>query len=293
MNLIVEKAYAKVNLGLDVLSRREDGYHEVKMIMQQIDLFDEIEISTGFIEGGITIESSDKSLPENSDNLCYKAAELIREMCDVKIGLHIKIDKHIPVAAGMAGGSTDAAAVLRGINRLFMLELSDDELRKMAEKLGADVPFCVSGGCMLSEGIGEILSPVKGLSEVPMLVAKPQIGVSTKWVYENLDLSKVTHPDIDGQLEALKKGDINTVCKLMGNVLESVTEEEYDVIRQIKGIMKEEGALGAMMSGSGPTVFGIFENLEQLKGAYNKMKESALAKDVIMTKPYNGRPDME
>ncbi len=290
MKAVVEKAYAKVNLGLDVLGRRDDGYHEVKMIMQTVDLYDTLEISTGFNEGGITIETSDEAVPDDPTNLAYRAAELVRNEYDLVTGLHIKIDKRIPVAAGMAGGSSDAAAVLRGINSLLGLGASDNKLKDLGKKLGADVPFCISGGCMLSEGIGEILTPVRGLSGVKVLLAKPAIGVSTKWVYDNLELAGVTHPDIDAQIKALENGDAYDVCRNMGNVLESVTIGRYPVIEDIKKVMTENGAEGAMMSGSGPTVFGIFKDGEKADMAYESMKESRLAKDIILTGTYN-RPD--
>ncbi len=286
MKRIVEEAYAKVNLGLDVLSRRPDGYHEVRMIMQTIDLHDTVTLETR-AEGGITIESGSSQLPNDSSNLAYRAAAMLMNEFDIHEGLHINIDKRIPIAAGMAGGSTDAAAVLRGVNDLFGLGLSIEELQHRGASLGADVPFCILGGCNLSEGIGEILTPLKGMPDYPMLIAKPPISVSTKWVYESLDLSEVIHPDIDAQLSALESGDIDALCVNMGNVLESVTITKYDVITQIADIMRESGAIGAMMSGSGPTVFGIFsdENAQHL--AYDEMIKSGLAKDVILTRPHN------
>ena len=286
MKQIQESAYAKVNLGLDVLSRRPDGYHEVRMIMQTIDLHDTILLESR-PESGITIESGNAMLPNDSGNLAYRAAEMLMNEFNIHEGLHIAIEKRIPIAAGMAGGSTDAAAVLRGVNQIFELGLSNKDLQQRGTSLGADVPFCILGGCNLSEGIGERLTTLNGMPDMPMLIAKPPISVSTKWVYESLDLSRVIHPNIDLQLEALASSDVTALCDNMGNVLESVTITKYNVITQIANIMKQAGALGAMMSGSGPTVFGIFtdENAQQL--AYEEMIESGLAKDIILTRPHN------
>ena len=200
------------------------------------------------------------------------------------------MDKHIPVAAGMAGGSTDAAAMLWGMNRLFSLKLSLEELMKRGVTIGADVPYCLMRGTALAEGIGEKLSPLPPMMKVPILIAKPQISVSTKFVYSNLKLDKDTvHPDIDQCIEDIRRGSLTDLCAHMGNVLESVTIPAYPVIREIKEHMMENGAVGAMMSGSGPTVFGLFSDEKTAKKAYYAMRKSGLAKQVYLSGIYNNR----
>lgn len=227
-------------------------------------------------------------MPTNRNNLIYRAAELLREEFQIKDGLTINLHKHIPVAAGMAGGSTDAAAVLYGMNRMFDLGLKREELMERGVKIGADVPYCIMRGTALAEGIGEKLTALPPMVKCPVLIAKPQISVSTKFVYENLRLNdKTVHPDIDALVENIRKKDLNAVASEMGNVLETVTIPNYPVIAQIKEHMLEQGAVGAMMSGSGPTVFGLFEDGDTAVAAYEKMKESGLAKQVYLTSIYN------
>ena len=259
-NTVELKALAKINLGLDVLGKRENGYHDVKMVMQTIFLYDNVTIEK-LEEPGICVETNLYYLPVDENNIAYKAAKMLIEEFDIKEGVHIKLEKHIPVAAGLAGGSSNAAAVLVGMNKLFGLKLTMKELMERGVKLGADVPYCVMRGTVLAEGIGEILSPLPPLPKCYVLIAKPGINVSTQMVYEKLDSKEIVeHPDIDGILEGLRNQDLKKVASSMGNVLERVTIEEYPVIEDIKNAMKEAGALNAMMSGSGPTVFGIFEN---------------------------------
>lgn len=271
------KAYAKVNLGLDVLRRREDGYHEVKMVMQTVNLFDRIEIEEISDQAGIVISANADFVPVNEDNLIYKAAKLLMDEFNISKGVKITLEKNIPVAAGMAGGSTDAAATLVGINELFGIGLSTEDLKKRGVKIGADVPYCVMGGTALSEGIGEVLTPLSGMPQCHILIAKPPINVSTKFVYENLHANELTwHPDIDGMVNAIKNSDIYGIASKMENVLETVTAKEYPVIEELKASMKENGALNSIMSGSGPTVFGIFDDESKVKKAY----ESVLAKDI-------------
>lgn len=271
------KAYAKVNLGLDVLRRREDGYHEVKMVMQTVNLFDRIEIEEISDQAGIVISANADFVPVNEDNLIYKAAKLLMDEFNISKGVKITLEKNIPVAAGMAGGSTDAAATLVGINELFGIGLSTEDLKKRGVKIGADVPYCVMGGTALSEGIGEVLTPLSGMPQCHILIAKPPINVSTKFVYENLHANELTwHPDIDGMVNAIKNSDIYGIASKMENVLETVTAKEYPVIEELKASMKENGALNSIMSGSGPTVFGIFDDESKAKKAY----ESVLAKDI-------------
>lgn len=278
------KAYAKVNLGLDVLRRREDGYHEVKMIMQMVNLYDTITIEETSSDLGIVITADADFVPTNEDNLIYKAAKLLLDEFKIASGVKIDLKKRIPVAAGMAGGSTDAAATLIGVNELFNLGLSVNDLMIRGVKIGADVPYCVMGGTALSEGIGEILTPVKGMPQCHILIAKPPINVSTKFVYENLHANELTwHPDIDGLVESIKVSDIKGITSKMENVLETVTVKEYPIIEEIKTFMKENGALNSIMSGSGPTVFGIFEELTVAKEAYEKLVAKNITKEVYLT----------
>ncbi|MGN0142811.1 MAG: 4-(cytidine 5'-diphospho)-2-C-methyl-D-erythritol kinase [Roseburia sp.] len=287
MKDISVKALAKINLGLDVVRRREDGYHEVRMVMQTIHLFDRLEITKNQ-SGEITISTNLPFLPTNKSNLVYKAAELLREEFGIRDGIDVKLHKHIPVAAGMAGGSTDAAAVLYGMNRIFDLGLKREELMKRGVRIGADVPYCVMRGTALAEGIGEKLAALPPMVKCPVLVAKPQISVSTAFVYENLKLNEQTeHPDIDRLVEDIRRKDLSSIAADMGNVLETVTIPNYPVIARIKEHMLEHGALNAMMSGSGPTVFGLFADGDTAVAAYERMKESGLAKQVYLTSIYN------
>ena len=256
---LILKAYGKINLGLDVLRRRDDGYHEVRMIMQTVGIYDRIDLIYKETPG-ITVETNLYYLPDNENNLVYKAAKLLMDEFHVQKGVHIRLRKYIPVAAGMAGGSSDAAAVLFGVNKMFSLGLTTEQLMDRGVKIGADVPYCVMRGTALSEGIGEILTPLPVPPQCQVLIAKPGISVSTKFVYENLhanELRPEQHPDIDGMMEAIKQKDLYGIADRFGNVLENVTIPAYPVIQEIKDLMLEQGAIGALMSGSGPTVFGL------------------------------------
>ena len=287
MNDISVKALAKINLGLDVVRRREDGYHEVRMVMQTIHLFDRLEISRND-SGQITMETNLSFLPTNENNLVYKAAKLLQDEFAIKDGVHVWLHKYIPVAAGMAGGSTDAAAVLYGMNRIFELGLTKEQLMERGVKIGADVPYCIMRGTALAEGIGEKLTKLAPMVKCPVLIAKPQISISTKFVYENLKLNENTiHPDIDRLVADISEGDLTKIAADMGNVLETVTIPEYPVIAEIKENMMQNGAVNAMMSGSGPTVFGLFADESTAVKAYEAMKESNLAKQVYLTSIYN------
>lgn len=287
MRDISVKALAKINLGLDVVRRREDGYHEVKMVMQTIHLFDRLEIARND-SGAITISTNLPFLPVNENNLVYKAAKLLIDEFGIADGIDVKLRKHIPVAAGMAGGSTDAAAVLYGMNRIFELGLTREELMRRGVKLGADVPYCVMRGTVLAEGIGEKLTPLPPMVKCPVLIAKPAVSVSTKFVYENLKLDDTTrHPDIDRLVEGIKENDLHKIAENMGNVLETVTIPNYPVIAEIKEHMMEYGAVLSMMSGSGPTVFGLFDSRKTAETAYEAMQKSGLAKQVYLTDIYN------
>lgn len=281
------RALAKVNLGLDVVRKREDGYHEVRMIMQTINVYDELELVVQETPG-IQIETNLSSVPSDESNLVYKAAKLLMDEFQITKGLHIRLEKNIPVAAGMAGGSSDAAATLKGVNQLFGLGLSTAELMERGVKIGADVPYCIMGGTALAEGIGEVLSPLPPMPDCHILIAKPPVGVSTAFVYGNLRANELEHhPDIDGMIETLKADSITGLCARMENVLETVTIPAYPVIDEIKKLMVDCGADGAMMSGSGPTVFGIFTDQEAAKCAMKKVQESNLANQIYLTTPYN------
>lgn len=262
MDKIQLKALAKINLGLDVLRRREDGYHEVKMIMQTIGLHDDLEIRKTKTPG-IQVKTNLYYLPTNENNLVYKAAKLLMDEFQIQDGVSIQLKKRIPVAAGMAGGSSDGAAVLWGINQMYGLGLSMQALMERGVRLGADVPYCIQRGTALAEGIGEKLSVLPPMPKCTILIAKPGISVSTKFVYENLhanDLKPEQHPDVDSMIEAMRQKDLGLLCSRMGNVLETVTIPAYPVINEIKRTMMDNGAIGSMMSGSGPTVFGIFDS---------------------------------
>lgn len=289
MDKIKLKALGKINLGLDVLGRRPNGYHDVRMVMQTVYLYDQILLEKTDKEG-ISLETNLFYLPVNENNLAYRAAKMLIDEFAIKEGVHISLEKHIPVAAGMAGGSSNAAAVLYGMNRLFQLGLTDQELMDRSVQLGADVPYCIMRGTVLAEGIGEKLTPLPAMPKCHVLLAKPPISVSTQKVYEKLDAQEVTkHPDIDGILLGLQTGDLEKITSSMGNVLENVTITEYPQIERIKDVMKEEGALNAMMSGSGPTVFGIYDDKMLARRAVARIREEQLAKQVHVTTMHNAR----
>ena len=289
MDKIQLKALAKITLGLDVLRRREDGYHEVKMIMQTIGLHDDLEIRKTKTPG-IQVKTNLYYLPTNENNLVYKAAKLLMDEFQIQDGVSIQLKKRIPVAAGMAGGSSDGAAVLWGINQMYGLGLSMQALMERGVRLGADVPYCIQRGTALAEGIGEKLSVLPPMPKCTILIAKPGISVSTKFVYENLhanDLKPEQHPDVDSMIEAMRQKDLGLLCSRMGNVLETVTIPAYPVINEIKRTMMDNGAIGSMMSGSGPTVFGIFDSPVAAKQAMKAVRAAKLAKQICLTTPYN------
>lgn len=283
MEQITKKAYAKINLGLDVLRRREDGYHEVKMIMQTVDIYDTL-IFTKKAEPGITLKIDNEELSTGSDNLICRAAALLFSEADIAEGIEISLQKRIPIAAGMAGGSTDAAATLTGVNELFSLGYSLEQLQTLGVPLGADIPYCLAGGTAISEGIGEILTELPAPPQCTLVIAKPEINVSTKFVYENLHADTLSyHPDIDGMVAAIKSGNLRGITDRLGNVLETVTVREYPIIDTIKELMKSAGAENALMSGSGPTVFGIYTGEEQAREAAEQIRERKLAEQVFVT----------
>ena len=281
------KAAAKINLGLDVLGLREDGYHEVRMIMQSLRLHDEIDMSILLGGNGIKFTTDADFLPTDQSNLAVKAAALLVEEFSLKGEIRINLKKNIPVAAGLAGGSTDAAAVLRGLNRLYHLGLSTDELMERGVKIGADVPFCIMGGTALSEGIGEKLTSIPSMPDCAILLAKPSFGVSTKKVYENYDaLKDVIHPNIDLLINKLEEKNMTDLAQNMGNVLENVTGGIYPEIADIENKMRREGAINAMMSGSGPTVFGIYENKKDALRAKSVLRRTLTGTRLIVTEPF-------
>ena len=261
----------------------------MRMVMQTVYLYDQIwMVKTK--EPGIRLSTNLFYLPVNENNLAYRAAELLMKEFGIQEGIKIILDKHIPVAAGMAGGSSNAAAVLFGMNRMFSLGLSQKELMERGVSLGADVPYCIMRGTVLAEGIGEKLTPLPPMPRCFVLLAKPSISVSTKMVYEKLDSHEIAkHPDIDGIIEGLKGRDLLSVAACMGNVLEKVTVEAYPVINEIKEVMKKQGALNAMMSGSGPTVFGLFDDKKKAKKAAFKIREMQLARQTYVTGVHNTR----
>lgn len=281
---MIIKAYAKINLGLDVVRKRADGYHDVKMIMQTIDVFDTLDIKLGIenVEntvslgglGKISVVCGDENVPCGETNLVCKSAKAFLEYTGKKADISVKIEKNIPVGAGLAGGSTDAAAVLRALNVLLKTDLSDTELMKIAKNIGADVPFCVVGNTYLAEGIGEILTPVKSNIKFDILLVKPPFSVSTPSVYKSLVLDEnTTHPDIDKIKNALEDGNVSVIYENLGNTLEDVTLKMYGEVGKIKENLKNLGASAVLMSGSGPSVFAIFDDRQKLDGAYKIMKE--------------------
>lgn len=288
------KAYGKINLGLDVLRRRENGYHDVRMIMQTVGIFDQIDLIRNE-QPGIQLETNLHYLPTNESNLAYQAAKLLMDEFQITEGVSIKLKKYIPIAAGMAGGSSNAAAVLFGVNKMFQLGLSMQGLMDRGVKIGADVPYCIMRGTALSEGIGEILTPLPAVPQCHVLIAKPTISVSTKFVYENLNANSLRpeqHPDIDAIIEGINEQDIHKIADNLGNVLETVTIKEYPVIQAIKDQMIADGAIGSLMSGSGPTVFGLFTDQQAAQKAYENLRFGSanyLAKQVYLTNFYNQR----
>jgi 4-diphosphocytidyl-2-C-methyl-D-erythritol kinase len=256
------------------------------MIMQTVSLFDRITLRMTKASG-IRIQTNLGFLPADASNLAVRAAQLLFDEFSLEGGLFIDLEKHIPVAAGLAGGSSDAAAVLFGVNELFGLKLTREQLMERGLKLGADVPFCVLRGTALAEGVGEILTSTRPMPPCHILLAKPPVHVSTKFVFGNLRADEIlTHPDIDGQLKALEDGDLKALADKMGNVLEAVTVPAYPVIRELKAKMMEGGAIGAMMSGSGPTVFGLFDDERAARAVCDKIRQEGSCRQVYLAAPY-------
>lgn len=287
MDKIGLKAFGKINLALDVVGKREDGYHEVKMIMQTVQMYDYVIISKNR-EKGIRIQTNLSFLPTNENNLVYRAAKILMDEFGIEEGIDIKLDKFIPVSAGMGGGSSDAATVLMGINKMFGLGLKKHQLMERGLQLGADVPYCVLRGTCLAQGIGEKITTLPPMPNCYVALVKPSVTVSTRNVYENLNLDKLDqHPDISGMIREIKEQNLRGIADKMENVLETVTVIQYPVIEQIKESLKKDGAMNALMSGSGATVFGLFERREDVVKALKNIKQQRLARQVFITEMYN------
>ncbi|MDW0114691.1 MULTISPECIES: 4-(cytidine 5'-diphospho)-2-C-methyl-D-erythritol kinase [Sporosarcina] len=269
--MLYEKAPAKINLTLDVLHKRDDGFHEVEMIMTTVDLADRVWLRPTQ-DNKITIKVSERFVPNDRKNLAYQAADLLRRKFNVRSGVEITLDKKIPVAAGLAGGSSDAAATLRGLNRLWKLGLSADELADIGAKIGSDVSFCVHGGTALAKGRGEKIEHLPAPPNCWVILAKPTISVSTADIYRNLDVATIQHPDTAGMLEALHAGDYAKMCASLGNVLEPVTMKIHPQVVDLKEKMERFGADAVLMSGSGPTVFGFVKQEARVSRVYNGLK---------------------
>ena len=288
---MIIKAHAKINLGLDVVGLRENGYHDVSMVMQSLALHDKVSLEASPPKGAddagrIHVTCNLPFIPTDASNLAYKAAACLMDRFGVTDCLSIDLDKHIPVAAGLAGGSADAAAVLLGANQLFRLGLSDEDLREIGAGIGADIPFCLMKGTAKAEGIGEKLTRLPPMPDCGILLVKPSFSVSTKKVYRDLDARPTgAHPDIDAIIASLRAGDLTKLAGSLGNILESVTADDHPVIRELKEAMLREGALGALMSGSGPTVYGLFRTKEEAFDARNRLKPLWQTMRWIVTSP--------
>ena len=286
-NSIVLKSYGKINLGLDVLRRREDGYHEVRMIMQTVGLYDLLTMKK-IKDDKIQMTCNLTFLPTDERNLVYKAVKLMKDKYHIKDGVEINLNKRIPVAAGMAGGSSNCAAALKGMNQLFDLGLSIDELCEIGVTLGADVPYCVLGGTAIARGIGEVLTPLPAPADCHVIIAKPPVSVSTAYVYGHIKPLEITkRPDIEAMAQSIKDGDLKKMASLIYNVMEDVTVGEYPIISEIKQVMLDNGALNSIMSGSGPTVFGLFDDKEKAQQCVKTLEEKGLTQQLYLTKFHN------
>ena len=282
MNELVLKAHPKINLSLDVVGKRENGYHDLKMMMQSLEFYDSVKLSKN--TEGINVRTNLKFLPTDRRNIVYKAAEKFFDYFEIKErNIYISLRKMIPVSAGLAGGSTDAAAVLKGLNKLYNVNAPLEELMKIGVELGADVPYCLYGKLALCEGIGEIITPVSGISPQWICLAKPNVSVSTAEIFKSIEMKKIVHhPDTNGIIEAINNNDAKSMSMRMYNVLEEITSKKHSIIKEMESIMLDFGALGSIMSGSGPSVFGIFNSYEQAKKCADNLKK--IVKFSIVTK---------
>lgn len=286
MDKIELKAYGKINIGLDVIRKREDGYHDLDMIMQTVGVYDDVIISKedGTKTCEIEVSTDADILPNDKGNLAFMAAKVLMEAYDIKAKVKIYINKRIPIAGGMAGGSADCAAVLRGVNQLLQLGISDEQLQEYGVKLGADVPYCIVGGTKRAQGIGEILTDLPTPPKCYVIIAKPDAFVSTKFVYSHIRPAQIeNHPDIDGIIESIKAGDLYGMCEKIANVMEDVTIPEYPIIQKVKDILKSNGAVNALMSGSGPTVFGIYDDEEKAKQSMDALSGKEFVSQLYLT----------
>lgn len=284
MNTQTGRAAAKINLAIDVLRKRPDGYHDVSMIMQSVALYDTITVRA--LRGEIKVTSNTDKIPVDDSNIVYKAAQLLKTKYNVKEGVLINIDKTIPVAAGLAGGSADAALTIKLLNKAWDLRLSKSEILEAGKKLGSDVPFCIQGGTALAEGLGEKLTSLRGIPDCLILLAKPAADISTKEVYEGLSLEDIKErPDIKDMVRCINEGNLEGISQNMCNVLETVTIKKCPQIKELKEKLMEYGALGSMMSGSGPTVFGIFKDNSSAYNAYDHIKH--MVNDVFVVRTTN------
>lgn len=271
MEELIIESYGKINLALDVLYKRPDGYHELNTVMQQISLSDKLIFKE--IESGIIVESRGLKIPLDSTNLVYRAWEKLKPFSKTDRGIHITIEKNIPVAAGLAGGSSNGAATLKALNQMWNLNLSLNELMEIGVRLGADIPFCLLGGTALAEGIGDILTPLKSFKDVLILIGNPGIGVSTEYAYGRLNLQKDHRIDIPKLISCMDSKDLKCVAERFENIMEEPIIREHPIIKEVKDNMIANGALGTLMSGSGPTVFGLFEDEDRIKHAKEKLLE--------------------
>ena len=287
MEKIELKAYGKINLGLDVIRKRPDGYHDLDMIMQMVDVYDDIVITKNKT-GKIEVKTDTAVLSNGKDNLAYMAAKMLMDEFKIKDGVNIYINKRIPIAGGMAGGSSDCATTLMGINQLFELGLSKEELMERGVKLGADVPYCVLGGTAIARGIGEVLTGLPAPADCHVIIAKPPVSVSTAYVYGHIKPLEITkRPDIEAMAQSIKDGDLKKMASLIYNVMEDVTVGEYPIISEIKQVMLDNGALNSIMSGSGPTVFGLFDDKEKAQQCVKTLEEKGLTQQLYLTKFHN------
>ncbi|PKM57382.1 MAG: 4-(cytidine 5'-diphospho)-2-C-methyl-D-erythritol kinase [Firmicutes bacterium HGW-Firmicutes-3] len=287
MREVKKKARAKINLALDVIGKRENGYHDVRMVMQTIELHDKIRLKK-IKSDKILMKTNLPYLPRDNRNLVYQVVEYMKAAYGIMSGVYIDLYKIIPVGAGLAGGSTDAAQSILAMNELFELDLSSETMEEIGAKFGADIPYCIRGGTMLAEGIGEVLTPIKPIMKLHLLIVKPKQSVSTAYVYGNLNIGTISsHPDIDGMVRGIKADQLEQIVQNLGNVLEEVTFKGYPEVRIIKEVILGAGALGALMSGSGSAVFGIFADQGMAHQAAKKLKRHEAVKQVFITTTFN------
>lgn len=283
------KARAKINISLDVVRKREDGYHDLSMIMQTVNLYDKVNLRIASKKAApIVIKTNLSFLPTDDKNLVYKVIEYMKQSYDIKENVFVDLYKLIPIGAGLAGGSADAAATIKAMDKLFHLGLSKDEMIAIGKKFGADIPYCIVGGTVLAEGIGDQMTLLEAFPECYIVIAKPNVSVSTAFVYGNLRIDEIANrPNNKTLIEAIQHKDLNAISSNLCNVLEEVTIKEYPIISQIKEMMIEHGAKGALMSGSGSAVFGIFDRKDRATKAASVLKQQDIIKFIYATTIFN------